>query len=240
VRRRSLAIVAAFTLLALPLLAPSTALADGASGRGHHTQAARSTDLTGQLEVESIIAGCASATPCDYAVGPATALYAEADAYLYSGASFGTPDELYGECDRAWTDGMGVRHDIFATVDATSVRGSVWLMNSGAESNHNAMASISAVGSGDGGIVQIQGFGQFNNDLDLTRMSSGYTVNILGTIYHETYDPTNPNADGSGWVVNYTSFGSMTCNTILTPNSPVNTTTYFYGEAETPEGSYAP
>jgi len=243
VRRRSLLGLVVVAVLLLAALMPAAALAEG-SGQGQ--QGVR-TASTGGLEVESERDWCATAAPCTYDFGPAQAMYAIANAFRYDGKSFGVPDEIYGECGHAWTDAMGVRHDMYAYVDATSVSGNVWLMNSGSESNTNAMASINASGFGragqspsDVGFVQIQGYGQFNNgydpvsgNYDVPYSGTNFVVTIVGTIYHRTY---YSNMNSGSWEVDSTSFGTMTCQTQAQPENslfpPTQFQSYVYGEAE--------
>jgi len=225
VRRRSLLAVVVVAVLALVAVMPAAALADGSS-YGHQGVHAASLGL----EIESGRAWCATAAFCSDTTG-AKAMYAFAGAYRYDNMTHATPNELYGECDQYWTDSMGVRHEDYAQVDAYSVSGLLWLMNSGSESNINAMAAVNASGFGGGGFLQIQGYGQFNNDGDMPYAGTNFTVTIIGTIYHETWTATN------GWLSSGTSFGSMTCQTQAEPTNslfpPFQYQPYVYGEAET-------
>jgi len=231
VRRRWLVITIVVGLLAL---LPGAALASGAAaqGQGPGPLGVPTTQSTAWLEIEADTGWCATQAYCSYDSGPADAYFAAADAYRYDNNSHATPNFIYGECDHAWTDSMGVRQEAYAWVTTYSTGGLEWLMNSGSESNTAAMATIDASGVGDNGFVQIQGFLQANNASDHAAAGTGFTVTIIGTIFHRTY----MNGD---WTDEYTTFGSMTCKT----NPPATNGLFVYpyqrytpyGEAENPD-----
>ena len=250
-RRRSLVAVITAAICVLALM-PGAALAEGAPGGQQGVQ----TQSNGTLELESERSWCATAASCTGGVtnvpmryvyaGPAQAWDAFAGAYSFSNNTHGTPDELVGECQHFWTDAMGVYHldqayvDTYAYPYTGSNSGLLWLMNSGAESNTAAMATVDAAGTGSGGFVQIQGYGSFNNgydpitgNYDVPNTGTNFRVTIIGSIYHYTAAP-NGNND---WVYASSSFGATTCQTQAEPTNsffrlPQNQP-YVYGEAET-------
>ena len=240
-RRRSLLAVVVVAVLALAALMPAVALAEGAA---HGQQGVHTTVSSGGLEIESERVWCATAAACTSSpgydiyenyTGPAQGFYAFAGAYRTSNASPGTPSYLVGECDRYWTDSMGVYHLDYVDVHTYSVSGTAWLMNSGSESNTDAMAMINAVGIGSGGFLKIQGYGQFNNDSDMPYAGTNFTVTIIGTVFHQTLDPNGLDY----WVDGPNTFGSMSCQTQPEPTNslfpPFQNQPYAYGEAETSE-----
>jgi len=242
--RRTWLVAVVIALLALPAALPAAA-ADGSAGAGQGQKSVRVASGSG-LEVEAERGWCATAVPCAsypgsgvFYTGPARAAYAEADAYRYDGSKYGTPDEIYGECDQYWTDAAGVAHIKYAWVDALlsnsqiSHGSLVWLMNSGAESNTQAMAVINAAGFSGNGALTIQGFGTFNNDTDMPFTNSGFTVTIVGLIHYATLINGQETMD-------YAVPGSITCQTNPLPENGLFAPFQFqfdlYGEAEVEPG----
>jgi len=251
VRRRPRFAVVVVGIVVLAALMPAAALA---AGSGHAHQGVRTADGVNGLEVQSSRGWCATVANCGNGEGNygggAPGMYAEADAWNYNGSTHATPDEIYGECGRYSTDSMGVLHYDYMYVDAYLSDGEitnsslVWLMNSGSESNTQAMALIRATGAattyGDGtgegftgfDAATISGFGTFNNETDMTYTNSGFTVTLVGTIFHDTIDTT----EGYQYNTNSTSIGSMTCKTNPLPENglfaPFQYQFYLYGEAE--------